>query len=515
MQRGQMRTEPTGTSLPRLAEDTWARYGDQLETVFEGQRWTAAQLGERSRRFAGGLHQLGLQPGERVVVCMANCLEVGICYHGGWRAGAVVTPVLFLLTEPELVHVLNDSGAGLIVTTPEFLAKVAGAAAQAPALRAIVVAGAYPDPPGLSIPVLPFAELESAAPAPLRDPDPGELAALLYTGGTTGRSKGVMLSHDALSAAGWSATLTGVDEQMRSSLLPLPLAHVYGLMVSTMQLHMSHPMSSVLMRWFDPVGWLELAQAEHVHTSPVVPTMLRLLLQHPIEDYDLSALRRLTSGSAPLPAEVRLEWNRRQPQIEIVEGYGCTETAAIISSCPLGVNRAGSVGLAAPIAEVALDSPAGPVGTPDRDGEICVRGPMLMSGYWGEAESAFRDGWFHTGDVGRLDADGFLYIVDRIKDVIIRDGINIYPRDLEEAMLTHPDVLNCAVIGRADERHGEVPVAFVQLRPGASSTPESLRDYAKTQVSAAKYPREIRIIEQVPLTSIGKVDRKRLRELPS
>ncbi|HEX2903499.1 MAG TPA: AMP-binding protein [Jatrophihabitans sp.] len=513
MRREQMRTEPTGTSLPVLAEQTWSRYGDQLVTVFEGERWSADRLAERSWRFAGGLTRLGLRPGDRLVVCMANCLEVGISYHAGWRAGAVVTPVLFLLTETELAHVLVDSQARLIVTTPEFLPKVVAAAANAPELRAIVVAGDIPDPGATPVPVLPFAELADAEPAPLVDTDPSGLAALLYTGGTTGRAKGVMLSHDALSAAGWSATMTGIDEQMQSSLLPLPLAHVYGLMVSTMQLHMSQPMTSVLMRWFDPASWLALAQAERVNTSPVVPTMLRLLLQHPLEDYDLSALRRLTSGSAPLPAEVRLEWNRRQPHIEIVEGYGCTETAAIISSCPLDVQRAGSVGLPAPIAEVGIDTGEGPAQAADVDGEICVRGPMLLSGYWGDTEPAVVDGWFHTGDVGRLDADGFLYIVDRIKDVIIRDGFNVYPRDIEEALLTHPAVLNCAVIGRPDERHGEVPVAFVELRPGAGVSTDELREYAKSQVSAAKYPREIRIVDQVPLTSVGKVDRKRLRTL--
>ena len=506
----QMRTQPTGTALPVLAEQTWQQYGDQLVTVFEGDRWTAGQLGERSRRFAGGLRRLGVQPGDRVVVCMANCLEVGISYHAGWRIGAVVTPVLFLLSEDELRHVLLDSGATVVITTPEFLAKVSAAAANAPELKAIVMAGPF-EADG---PLVSFAELEAGAEASLFDADASELAALLYTGGTTGRSKGVMLSHDALSSAGWSATLTGLDETLTRSLLPLPLAHVYGLMVSTMQLHAVHPMTSVLMRWFDPVGWLSLAQSEKVNTSPVVPTMLRLLLQQPLEDYDLSALRRITSGSAPLPAEVREQWNQRQPHIEVVEGYGCTETAAIISSCPLGQSRAGSVGVVSPIAELGIEvTPgAGPVDQAEVDGEICVRGPMLMSGYWPRgSESPMPDGWFHTGDVGRVDSDGYLYLVDRIKDVIIRDGINVYPRDLEEALITHPDILNCAVVGAPDEQHGEVPVAFVELRPGSTETEESLREFAKTHISAVKYPRRIVIVAQVPLTSVGKVDRKRLR----
>jgi len=507
----EMRTQPTGTTLAVLAEASWQQLGDELITVFEGERSTATQLGERGRRVAGGLQALGVQPGDRVVVCMANCLEVGITYHAGWRAGAVVTPVLFLLSEVELRHVLLDSGARLVVTTAEFLAKVRAAGAGLPEPPVIVVAGMAESLDG----VVAFAELERAEPAELRAGDPDGLAALLYTGGTTGRAKGVMLSHNALSAAGWAATVNGLDASLRCSLLPLPLAHVYGLMVSTMQLHMVHPMTSVLMRWFDATNWLTLAQAERVNTSPMVPTMLRLLLQEPLEDYDLSALRRITSGSAPLPAEIADQWHRRLPDVEIVEGYGCTETAALASSFPIGQNRRGSVGPAAPLAELAIEvSPArGPQPVPDLVGEVCVRGPMLLSGYWPVGSPpATVDGWFHTGDIGRLDRDGCLYLIDRMKDVIIRDGFNVYPRDVEDAMLRHPAVANCAVIGRPDTEHGEVPVAFVELRPGASTSSEELRDYARSQLSAVKYPREIHLMDQVPLTSVGKLDRKRLRE---
>jgi long-chain acyl-CoA synthetase len=271
-----------------------------------------------------------------------------------------------------------------------------------------------------------------------------------------------------------------------------------------MQLHAVVPATAVLMRWFDAAGWLELAAAEGVQSGVVVPTMLRLLLQQPLENHDLSALRRLVSGSAPLPAEIREQWARRLPAVEVVEGYGCTETAALISTTPVGCSRPGSVGRASAVAELRI-SP---------DGEICARGPMLMTGYWrspADTERALRDGWFHTGDVGRLDSEGYLYVVDRIKDVIIRDGFNVYPRDVEEVLMAHPDVANCAVIGRLDAEHGEEVVAFVQLVPGAASTEAELREYAKAHLSAVKYPRDIRLVEQVPLTSVGKLDRKALR----
>ena len=429
-----MVTSPTGTSLQRLTEQSWDRLAAGSVLHYESGQWTGEELAERVRRVAGGLQEAGLGPGERVVTCMANCPEVNITYAALWRTGAVATPVLFLLSEDELRHVLGDSEAALVVTTPEFLPKVTAAAAGLTSVRGIVVVGgpmagqrpAVPEGP----PLLPFAELETAPPAWLVDSDPSGLAALLYTGGTTGRSKGVMISHNALSAAAWAATATSYDEDLSVALLPLPLSHVYGLMVSVMSLHAPGPGTSVLMRWFDPVTWLELAQQHRVNISPLVPSMLQMLLQQRLEDYDLSALARLTSGSAPLPPQVTEDFRKRLPQVEIGEGYGCTETSAIISTSPRGQARVGSVGRPAPGVEVRIEQPDGTAAAPGEEGEICVRGPVLMTGYWNaeqETAQVMRGGWLHTGDVGRLDADGYLYIVDRIKDLIIRGGYNVYP----------------------------------------------------------------------------------------
>jgi len=365
-------------------------------------------------------------------------------------------------------------------------------------------------------PLLPFAELETAPPAWLVDSDPSGLAALLYTGGTTGRSKGVMISHNALSAAAWAATATSYDEDLSVALLPLPLSHVYGLMVSVMNLHAPGPGTSVLMRWFDPVTWLELAQQHQVNISPLVPSMLQMLLQQRLEDYDLSALVRLASGSAPLPPQVTEDFRKRLPNVEIGEGYGCTETAAIISTSPRGQVRVGSVGRPAPGVEVRIERADGAAAAPGEEGEICVRGPVLMSGYWHaeqETAQAMRGGWLHTGDVGRLDADGYLYIVDRIKDLIIRGGYNVYPRDVEDVLMQHPDVLGAAVVGRPDEKYGEEVVAFVQLREGAMTVPEDLVKFSRRHLSAVKYPREVRLVDGIPLTSVMKTDRKLLRAM--
>ena len=508
-----MVTRATGSSLQRPAEESWDRVAAGSVLHYEGSHWTGTQLTERIRRVSGGLRAAGLRPGERVVVCIANCPEVGITYHAVWRAGAVATPVLFLLSEDELRHVLADSGAVYVVTTPEFLPKVTAAAAGLDGVRGIIVCGEPPEAGG-GRGMLRFSELEASAAAGLVDADPAGLAALLYTGGTTGRSKGVMISHDALSAASWAATSTSHGEALRSSLLPLPLSHVYGLMVSVMALHSPDPGTTVLMRWFDAAGWLRLAAEHRVNISPLVPSMLQMLLQQPLEDYDLSALMRLTSGAAPLPRQVAEEFGRRLPQVEIGEGYGCTETAAIIATSPLGQARPGSVGRPAPGVQVRIERLDGTAAGPGEDGEICVRGPMVMTGYWHaeqETAHALRDGWLHTGDIGRLDSDGYLYIVDRIKDLIIRGGYNVYPRDVEDVMLGHPDVLAAAVVGRPDEKYGEEVVAFVQLREGSAAGPADLVEFARARLSAVKYPREVRIVDQVPLTSVMKTDRKRLR----
>ena len=215
-----------------------------------------------------------------------------------------------------------------------------------------------------------------------------------------------------------------------------------------------------------------------------------------------------------MPRDVAEEFCKRVPQVEITEGYGCTESAAIISTSPPGRIRSGSVGKPPPLIDVRIAKPDGTDAGVGEDGEICVRGPVLMQGYWKSPEAteqAIRDGWLHTGDVGHFDEDGYLYVVDRIKDLIIRGGFNVYPRDVEEALIRHPAVAVCAVVGRPDEQHGEEVVAFVQLHAGATATEEELIAFGREHLSAIKYPREVRLVDQLPLTSIGKLDRKRLR----
>jgi long-chain acyl-CoA synthetase len=481
-----------------------ARFGDRESLFFEGRWYRSGELADRSHRVARGFLDLGVRPGDRVVVCMANCPEVGLTYSALWRAGAVPTPVLFLLTEEEIRHVVTDSGAVACVTTPEFLPKVSAAAGGLP----VVLVG--DTAPG----AVAWEQLESFDALPLVDRDGADLAALLYTGGTTGRSKGVALSHASLDAAGFAGAESAYSPGRNRTLLPLPLAHAYGLLVTVAGLHAREPGQALLMRWFDPVGWISLVEEHRVQSSALVPSMIQMLLAQPLEEHDLSCLERVGSGAAPLSPDVAAEFERRIPSAEIREGYGCTESSALISAQPNDARRMGSVGKPVPGVEVRIEDAAGNVLTDGADGEICVRGPVLMTGYWNAPEAtefAVRDGWLHTGDVGHFDADGYLYVVDRIKDLIIRGGFNVYPRDVEDALLAHPAVVGAAAVGRPDAKLGEEVVAFVQLAPGAEVSGDDLIAYAREHLGAYKYPREIHLVESLPLTSVMKLDRKALR----
>ena len=502
-----MRSVPRGTTLGLLAEQAEQRFGDSSTLLFEGVTTTSAGLGARGRRFAGGLRSIGVRPGDRVAVCMANCPEVLQTYHAVWRLGAAVTPLLFLLSEDELRHALADSGTVAIITTPEFLAKVGAAAAGLPVQ--VIVTGAATGG------ALSFDELAAADEAPLADVDPAGMAALLYTGGTTGRSKGVVLSHDALSSSAYAAVLANVDDDYTVGLLPLPLAHAYGLLVSTMGLHAVRPSRTVLMRWFDPAGWLTLAQDEQVQSGAVVPTMLRLLTTLPLESYDLSALRRLVSGSAPLPAEVRAEWNRRVPGVEVVEGYGCSETAALASTTPYPAASAGQCRRRGTGRRTA-----------DRAGRRQRRGRRrrrrdLHPHAVADDRLLERPGRHRSGDPRRL-------VPHRRRRTPRRRRLPVHcrpdegrdhPRRLQRLPARRRGGVDQASGRRGLRRGGPAERAARRggrrVRPARRrrrrDTPDELIAFAREHLSAVKYPREIHLVDQLPLTSIGKLDRKALR----
>ncbi len=464
-------------NLARLAEETYERRGDYPALWFEGAWHSSTHLFERAERI-----QLGIEPGDRVVVLMENSPDVGVAYNAIWRAGGVVTPAVFLLTREELERLIRDAEPALVLTS-EMFAHTARAAAG----DVRVVAD--------------LAQLEADG-SPIVERDDFDLAALVYTGGTTGRAKGVMLTHANLYEAGRAGHEAGHVDGIDRSLSCLPLAHSYGLLVLNVALHHPGRQQSVLMRWFEPDTWLRLAQDLRVQIAPLVPSMLYLLLQQPLEQYDLSELRFVASGAAPLAVGAIEEFIRRVPGVQIREGYGLTETSALVSTNPPGRCKHGTVGPPVPGTQVRIV-----------DGEVCVRSELVMVGYWKAPEAsveAVRDGWLHTGDMGRLDDEGYLTIVDRKKDLIIRGGFNVFPRDVEDALLEHPAVATACVLGRPDSVYGEEVVAFVTL--AARVEEEELVNFGRERLGGYKYPREIHVLDALPLTPVGKADRKALRE---
>ncbi|MEV0583893.1 AMP-binding protein [Nonomuraea sp. NPDC050310] len=482
-------------TLGRLAEESWERFGDYEALFYEGVWHRSHDLAARARRVCGGLIALGVRPGDRVVVMMATSPDVQVLYQAVWLAGAVVTPVVFLVGPGELRHIIDDSGARLVVASPELLATVEASGAEVRVLSGVE-------------------ELEQAGEHGPVARDPGDLAALMYTGGTTGTAKGVMLDHRGLWNVARDAYAMSHLEGANRAIVPVPLSHAYGLIVTIAGMHAAEPQQAVLMRWFDPKAFLELAREQRVQYGTVVPSMVQMLLALGDELRPLPDLRFLTCGAAPLTRAVLEEFERRMPGVQILEGYGLTETSAVTSFNPPGRRRVGSVGLPLPGYEITIRDSAGePVECGDV-GEICVRGASLMQGYWGETtddSTALVDGELHTGDIGCVDDDGYLYVVDRKKDLIIRGGFNVFPRDVEDALNQHPDVVISGVVGRPDPRVGEEVVAFVQVRPGAEVSGDELVEWARARVGRVKYPREVRFVDNVPVTSVLKLDRKALR----
>ncbi len=423
-----------------------------------------------------------MRPGDRVAVVLPNCPELLQLYGAVWRLGAVATPALPALTPTEVQHVLTDSGAVVLVTEDARFHDLGVPALDLAALRA----------------------LEAADPEDSEPRDEADLAALLYTGGTTGRAKGVMLSTGGLVAITRARESVTASAGARVSVVPLPLSHVYGLVTTAARLHQREPSLLVLQRRFDAKGWIDLVEHHRAQASAMVPSMVQQLLREPLEARDLASLTYVTTGGAPLPVAVWEELERRLPHVRLCDGYGCTEATSTVTMNPPDARRHGSVGRPVPGVEVAIAD----------DGEVLVRSPGVMLGYHRDpaaTASTVVDGWLRTGDMGRVDEDGYLWVVDRIKDVILRGGFNVYPRDVEDALLTHPAVARAAVVGRPDDLLGEEVVAFVSLR--APATAEELLAHGRAVIAAHKAPREVHVVDDVPLTSVGKTDRKAARAL--
>ena len=492
--------ESTLTHLGQLAEHHVARHGDYPFIFFDGAWHSSGTLLQRSRRIAAGLRSRGAEPGDRIVVTMPNSPDVPVLYNAIWRMGGVVTPAMFLMSPPELRHVIEDSGAIIVVTTADLAPNVFEA-----------IDGLDRRPEVISVDealgAISLSDLETSGTVDVVDQDPEGMAALLYTGGTTGRAKGVMLSHVGLLNAALSGAAYEEVLPLERELVTLPLSHAFGLLATIGALTSTLQKVWVMPRRFVPKTILALMSEHRIGLLQAVPSMLQMLLAEPLEDFDLSSLRVVFSGGSSLAPEVFAEFEKRIPSVSILEGYGLTECSTLATGNPVGGVKIGSVGQALPGVELKIV---------DADGsEVLTRSASLMLGYWGDEQAtaeAMRDGWLATGDIGYLDDDGYLFIMDRKKDLIIRSGFNVFPRDIEEALLEHPAVETSAVVGRPDPVHGEEIVAFVGLKKGHSLTVDELTSWSQRRLGAYKWPREVHIVESIPLTGVGKVDRKALRE---
>jgi long-chain acyl-CoA synthetase len=448
------------------------------------------------RRMSSALVEVGIGRGDVVAVVLPNSVELVTIMFAAWRLGAAVTPVNPALTRPEAQYQVTDSGARLVVADDSLLSKVEGGDAQVCVVDELVRRDRATDvgPPSTA---------------------PEELALMVYTGGTTGRPKGVMLDHANLIAT--AAMIVEWFEMTAADrcLLVLPLFHVNGIMVSVVSPLMAGG-STVIAPRFDPNTFWELVERVRPTFFSAVPTIYAMLTGLPVEVRpDTSSLRCVVCGAAPMPAAAIRAFEDRYG-VSILEGYGQSEGTVVTTANPLrGLRKPGTVGLPLPGQEVRV------VGDNDEPlasgevGEVTVRGPNVMRGYLGKPEETartVRGGWLHTGDVGRFDDDGYLVLVDRLKDMIIRGGENIYPKEIEDALYTHPSVLEAAVVGRPDELFGEEPVAFVVLRPGLAAEPDELIEHCKSVLAKFKVPRAVFIEHTLPKTPIGKIAKPVLRE---
>jgi long-chain acyl-CoA synthetase len=464
---------------------------------------TYAGLDRASARVAGLLRDRGVKPGDPVGVMLPNVAEFPIIYYGVLRAGGIVVPMNPLLKAREVAYYLGDSGARLIFAWHAFAGDAQSGAQQAAADAVAVDPATFPD------------LVASASPDDgVADRDDEDTAVILYTSGTTGQPKGAELTH---------ANLARNTEVMRSDLIDLtrddvifgglPLFHAFG-QTCTLNAAVASGASLTLLPRFTPGEALQILAGHRVTIFAGVPTMYVALLGYPgREAYDVSALRACVSGGAAMPVEVLRGFEEAFGCL-VLEGYGLSETSPVASfNHPHRMRKPGSIGT--PIRGVQMrvidkeghEVPQGDVG------EIAIRGHNVMKGYWRKPEEtakAIPDGWFRTGDMGRVDKDGYFEIVDRKKDMIIRGGYNVYPREIEEVLYEHPAVAEAAVIGLPHPALGEEVGAAVVLKPGASTTPEELRDYVKAQVAAYKYPRKVWITGELPKGPTGKIVKREI-----
>jgi fatty-acyl-CoA synthase len=500
-------------STPDIGLANWflqraLRAPERAALAFDGQTWSYAQVQQQIEQLAGRLHGLGVRRGDRVAFLGLNQPMFLFALFASGRLGAIFVPLNFRLAGPEVAANLDDADFSVLIADAEHRILVDGVRADLPTVRHFLsedeTDGWQPTDDG-----------GSSATDPVHV-DPDEVAVIMYTSGTTGRAKGAMLTHGNL----WWNNINAMHnfDVLASdvTLAAAPLFHIGGLNVLTL-VTLQKGGLVLLHRSFDPAVALTEVQRHRVTTMFGVPTMFQLMAQHPsFANTDLSSLRILICGGAPCPESLLKTWETRGVPIE--QGYGLTETAPMVSflAPEYALSKLGSAGRPPLFTEVRLVNVDGtPVSEPQVKGEIFTRGPNVMRGYWrnpeATAEAIDSDGWFHTGDVGWMDPDGFLTISDRVKDMIISGGENIYPAEVENVIKEYPGIAEVAVIGVPDAKWGETVCAVVTLKAGQHLQLEQLRKFAETRLARYELPRRLEIVPALPRNATGKILKAQLR----
>ena len=529
-------------NLGSLGQDNIDKYGEYDGVYFEGKWLTNVEMETEANRLGNALKSLGVKRGDRVAIQMPNSPVVMWTFPAIYKIGAIAVPMNPLLRPDQASYIFQNCGAKVAITSPEFAPWVQAAQKQAPALKHVIVTEKDDIPDTIGYDKFVAGQPDGLA---IEETDNEDLAALIYTAGTTGPNKGVMHTHFSLymTAMGYAdfvsrylsttfnlqtrardlrtqqmtqtqKKITGFD--LGISLFVLPLSHSFGLAVGLTGILFAG--RSIIMKWFNPELCLKYINDFAVSNFSGVPAMYIMMLNHPdFDKYDLSSLESCACGAAPLPPEIGRQW-KEKTGADIYEGWGMTETGA--TTCGNRADRPpkyGSIGVCMIKADTMKifddhdkEVPAG------QTGEIVVRGPTIMKGYWNmpaETEAALRNGWLHTGDVGHMDADGYFYITDRKKDIIIRGGENVSPREVEEVLLEMPQIADAAVIGIPDAVYGEEIKAYCVLRKDQTISSEEIMAYCRQKLPTFKAPKAVQITDTLPKNLLGKLLRAELRKL--
>jgi long-chain acyl-CoA synthetase len=521
--------------------NTAKKHPDSTAIVYVDRKITYRELDIATDKFATALNDLGVKKGDKVAIFLPNIPQFVISYYGAIKIGAIETAISPLYKEREVEHQLNDSEAETIVVL-DLLYPIVEKVWQKTQLKRVIVTSLKEYMPsakaflGSLLKKIPLHKVErkpniyffqeliskyEAKPPKVEINPKEDLVALQYTGGTTGTSKGAMLTHmnlvsNAVMCAEW---LQGTEAK-ETFLTVLPLFHIYG-MTTGMNAPMYMAGKMIMLPRFDAVSTFQAVQKYKVTVFCGAPTMYAMLLSHPdLGKYDCTSVRFCISGSAPLPPEVQKKFMEVTGGV-LVEGYGLTESSPVTHCNPLDKSmktvKVGSIGLPWPDTDAKImdmDTGEKELGIGET-GEVVVKGPQVMKGYWKlpeETATVLRDGWLYTGDIGKMDEDGYFYITDRKKDLIKYKGYSVYPREIEDVLYEHPAVKLCGVIGKQDPVAGEIPKAFVVLKEGTTATEKEIMDFVNTKVAPYKAIREMEFRTELPMTLVGKVLRRVLQE---